>query len=147
MEITRTVETATSVDKVFAYLSDFTHTNEWDPGTVETTRTSGTGGVGTKYHNVSSFAGRKTELEYVVRTLVPNERLVLVGNNKTVQATDTMTFTSTGAGGTRVRYNADFEFKGLVGKIAPVLSPLLGLAFKKLGDDAEKGMKTALDRL
>ncbi len=147
MDITRTVETSTDVEKVFAYLSDFTTTNEWDPGTVETTRISGDGDVGTRYHNISSFLGRKTDLEYTVRTLVPSSRLVLVGNNKTVQATDTMTFTATGSGGTKVVYHAEFEFKGLVARLAPVLSPLLGLAFKKLGDDAEKGMKSALDRL
>ena len=38
---------------MFAYLSDFTTTNEWDPGTVSTERVSGDGGVGTTYHNTS----------------------------------------------------------------------------------------------
>lgn len=146
MEITRTVETAAPPEKVFAYLSDFTTTNEWDPGTVETTRVSGDGGVGTRYRNVSSFMGRRTELEYVVREVVPGSRFVLEGNNKTVKAVDTMTFTPAGAG-TRVTYNADFRFKGLMKNLAVVISPLLVLAFKKLGDDAEAGMQKALDRL
>lgn len=146
MEITRTVETSTPIEKVFAYLSDFTNTEEWDPGTVTTTRAAGDGGEGTKYHNVSKFAGSKTELTYTVRTLVPHERFVLVGENKSVRATDTMTFTDTGHG-TKVTYNAAFEFRGFFGKIAPVLSPVLGLAFKKLGDEAEKGLQTNLDKL
>jgi uncharacterized protein YndB with AHSA1/START domain len=146
MEITRTVETSTPVDKVFSYLSDFTTTEEWDPGTVSTKRVAGDGGEGTKYHNVSKFAGSKTELTYTVRTLVPNERFVLVGENKTVKATDTMTFTDTGRG-TRVTYNASFAFQGLFGKVAPLLSPVLGVAFKRLGDEAEKGLQTNLDKL
>ena len=146
IEITRSVETTTPIEKVFAYLSDFTNTEEWDPGTVSTRRVAGDGGVGTKYDNVSKFAGSKTELTYTVRTHVPNERFVLVGQNKTVTATDTMTFSPT-AGGTRVTYNAAFEFKGLFGKVAPVLSPVLGIAFKKLGDEAEKGLQTNLDKL
>ena len=50
--------------RVFDYLSDFTHTNEWDPGTVETRRTSGDGGVGTTYANTSEFMGRRSELTY-----------------------------------------------------------------------------------
>ncbi|MFM9735927.1 SRPBCC family protein, partial [Streptomyces niveiscabiei] len=62
MRINRTIETDTPLTEVFSYLSDFRSTNDWDPGTVETTRTSGDGGVGTIYHNVSSFMGRETEL-------------------------------------------------------------------------------------
>jgi hypothetical protein len=147
MDITRTVETLTPVDQAFAYLSDFTTTEEWDPGTVETNRRSGDGGVGTVYDNVSSFMGSKTELEYTVTERVPGERFQLRGVNKTVVATDTMTFEPTPAGGTRVTYHADFQFKGVVGKVAPVLSPVLGIAFKKLGDEAEQGMQKALDGL
>lgn len=146
MDITRTVETSTPVDKVYAYLADFTTTTEWDPGTVETTRISGDGGVGTKYKNVSSFMGSKTELEYTVQSRVDNERIVLLGRNKTVKATDTMTFTDTGSG-TRVVYNAAFEFQGLFGKIAPALTPVLKIAFKKLGDEAQAGMQSAVDSL
>ena len=66
MKIQRTVETPAAPAAVFAYLSDFTTTTEWDPGTVSTTRVSGDGGVGTEYHNVSTFMGRETELTYRV---------------------------------------------------------------------------------
>ena len=147
MEITRTVETSTPVEKVFAFLSDFTTTNEWDPGTVETKRISGTGDVGTEYHNTSKFMGRKTELVYTTKHLSAPSKIVLEGNNKTVRATDTMTLSSTASGGTRVVYNARFDFKGVVGKLAPVLSPVLAPAFKKLGDEAVVGMTKALDGL
>ena len=41
------------------------------------------------------------------------------------------------------RYLAEFEFKGLAKYLAPLLAP----AFKKLGDEAEIGMKRALERL
>ena len=146
MDIERTVETATPIGTVFAYLSDFTTTTEWDPGTVETTRTSGDGGLGTVYHNVSSFMGSKTELDYTVTEHVDERRFQLRGENKTVTATDTMTFEPTPTGGTKVTYHADFQFKGVLGKAAPLLSPVLALAFKKLGDEAEKGMQEALDK-
>ncbi len=71
MKLQRTVETGASPAAVFAYLSDFTSTEDWDPGTVRTTRTSGDGGVGTTYDNVSKFAGRETELTYVVKEHSP----------------------------------------------------------------------------
>lgn len=141
-----TIERTVAVDRplaaVFAYLSDFTTTNEWDPGTVETVRVGGDGGVGTAYRNTSKFAGRKTELTYVVERIVPGEVFALRGENKTVVAHDTMTFRETPTG-TEVTYVADFEFKGLARFAAPLLAP----AFKKLGDEAEQGMHEALSRL
>ena len=143
MRLERTVRTDKPVAAVFAYLSDFTTTTEWDPGTVRTTRTSGDGGVGTVYHNVTKFAGRETELDYTVVELVPEQRFALEGRNKTVTAHDLMTFTGTPGGGTEVRYVADFHY----GLLTPVVSVLMWPFFKKLGDEAEKGMAEALSRL
>ncbi len=142
MQIERTVRTDRPIGQVFDYLSDFTHTTEWDPGTVHTEKTSGDGGVGTTYHNVSKFMGRETELEYTVIDLVPIQRFALRGVNKTVSAQDTMTFRSVG-GGTEVTYVAAFEFSG----IAKYLGPLTKPGLNKLGDEAESGMRTALAKL
>ncbi len=150
MEIERSVTVGQPVDRVFAYLSDFTNTTEWDPGTVRTERVAGDGGVGTRYHNVSKFLGRQTELDYLVVEHVPGERFALRGENATVVAKDSMTFvrtmTGTGEGAsesTTVTYRADFEFKGVAKLVAPLLAP----AFKKLGDEAEQGLRDALGRL
>ncbi|HSE10920.1 MAG TPA: SRPBCC family protein [Nocardioidaceae bacterium] len=140
--IERTVTVQKPLSQVFEYLSDFTTTNDWDPGTVETVRVSGDGGVGTAYRNTSKFAGRTTELTYVVEDVVPERVFALRGENKTVVAHDTMTFRETPSG-TEVRYVAEFDFKGP----AKFLAPLLGPFFKKLGDEAEQGMREALDRL
>ncbi|TQM64959.1 SRPBCC family protein [Humibacillus xanthopallidus] len=146
MDIVRSVTVAQPLDTVFAYLSDFTTTNEWDPGTVRTERVSGDGGLGSRYHNVSKFLGRETELDYLVIEHVPGERFALRGENATVVANDTMTFmrSHTAEGeGTTVTYHAAFEFKGVAKLIAPLLAP----ALKKLGDEAEAGMQDALGRL
>ncbi|MEO5851474.1 MAG: SRPBCC family protein [Nocardioides sp.] len=142
MQIQRSVETPASPTAVFAYLSDFTTTTQWDPGTVRTTRVSGDGGVGTTYHNVSKFAGRETELTYEVTEHQPDTRFALRGENKTVIAHDTMEIVPAGTG-SRVTYTADFEFKGLVKYAAPLLGP----AFKKLGDEAERGLREAFATL
>lgn len=142
MKLERTVTVQKPVDEVFAYLSDFTTTTEWDPGTVSTVRTSGNGAVGTEYHNTSTFAGRQTQLTYVVVVLVPNERISLRGENKTVVADDTMTFREVN-GATEVTYTANFSFKGITRFMAPLMRP----AFTKLGNEAETGMAAALARL
>jgi uncharacterized protein YndB with AHSA1/START domain len=142
MRLERTVHTDKPVDEVFGYLSDFTTTTEWDPGTVRTTRESGDGGVGTVYKNVSRFAGRETELTYTVVDLEPGQRIALEGRNKTVTAHDLMTFRDVD-GGTEVTYVADFDF----GLLTPLIGLLMKPFFTKLGNEAEKGMTEALARL
>ena len=142
MRLQKTVIVDKPLDAVFGYLSDFTTTTDWDPGTVTTVRRHGDGGVGTTYLNTSTFLGRKTQLTYVVREFVPGERIRLRGENKTVIAVDTMTFRSVDAG-TEVTYTAEFTFKGLSRIAAPLLKP----SFERLGNEAEAGMRKALNRL
>jgi carbon monoxide dehydrogenase subunit G len=142
MKLQRSVETTASPARVFAYLSDFTNTNEWDPGTVHTELVSGDGGVGTTYLNTSSFMNRETELTYVVQTHEPDRLFALRGENKTVVAHDSMEIAPLGAG-SRVTYTADFTFKGVARYVAPLLKP----ALKKLGDEAEQGLRSALAKL
>lgn len=141
MLIERTVTVDRPQDEVFAYLADFTTTMEWDPGTVETTRQSGDGGVGTTYHNVSKFLGRTTELTYVVTDHHPPGLLRLRGENDTVVARDTMTLTGASHGSTTISYRAEFEFKGWARLAAPLAAP----ALKRLGDRAARQLQTALD--
>jgi hypothetical protein len=137
----RTVTVRRPLDEAFAYLSDFTNTEEWDAGTVRTTRVSGDGGVGTRYLNVSTFFGREVEVEYVVERVVPGELFALRGENSSTVAHDTMTFREV-PGGTEVTYAATFDFKGPFKLLAPLTRP----AFNKLFDDGAKGIREALDR-
>lgn len=139
MEIDRTLTVTTPADEAFGYLADFTTTEEWEPGTVRTTRISGDGGVGTRYHNVSRFLGRETELEYVVEEYDPPRRLHIRGDNATVTSKDTITVSPTSEG-TEVRYRAVFSFRGPARWLAPLLRP----AFTRLGDRAEEKLRTVL---
>jgi hypothetical protein len=142
MRLQRTVTAEVPLHRAFAYLTDFTTTTDWDPGTVSTVLLAGDGGVGTTYRNTSRFLGRTTELTYVVEELVPEERIRLRGENATVISVDTMAFRSTGSG-TEVTYTADFTFKGVSRLLAPLLRP----AFVKLGNEAEAGLREALSLL
>lgn len=142
MRLQKVVVVDKPLDAVFTYLSDFTTTTEWDPGTVSTVVDRGDGGVGTSYLNTSTFLGRQTQLTYVVRELVPDERIQLRGENKTVVAVDTMSFRRVGAS-TEVTYSAEFTFKGPARFLAPLFRP----ALERLGQQAQAGMSKALGRL
>ncbi len=140
--IERTVRTDQPLDKVFAYLSNFTNAEQWDAGTVSCRRTEGDGGVGSVYQNTSRFLGRETRLEYTVLAVDPQRRFQLRGVNKTVTSLDTMELSPYGDG-TEIRYTAEFEFSGVSKYLAPLLAP----ALKKLGDGAQEGLQRELARL
>ena len=142
MKLLKTVVVEKPLDAVFGYLSDFTTTTDWDPGTVTTVRRHGNGGVGTTYLNTSTFLGRTTQLTYIVREFIPGQRIRLRGENKTVIAVDTLTFRPV-TSGTEVTYAAEFTFKGPSRILAPLLKP----AFERLGNQAEAGLRKALNRL
>jgi uncharacterized protein YndB with AHSA1/START domain len=142
MKLQKTVIVDKPLDAVFNYLSDFTTTTEWDPGTVATVNHHGDGGAGTTYLNTSTFLGRKTQLTHVVGEFIPGKRIQLRGENKTVIAVDTMTFRSIDAG-TEVTYTAEFTFKAPARLLAPLLRP----AFERLGKQAQTGMRQALNQL
>jgi carbon monoxide dehydrogenase subunit G len=143
MHVERTFTVATPIETVFDYLADFTHTNEWDPGTIETRRESGDGGVGTTYYNRSEFAGRETELTYESVVQERPTRLQFRGTNKTATATDTLTLSPTGDG-TQVHYRADFDFTFPASLVAPLLvKPKLG----GIADETVAQLKRTLETL
>jgi carbon monoxide dehydrogenase subunit G len=142
MRLVRTVVVETPLDTVFDFLSDFTTTVQWDPGTVTTVRLHGNGGIGTTYLNTTKFLGKQTQLTYVVEELADRKLIRLRGENETVTSVDAMRFRRVGSG-TEVSYRAEFEFKGLSRLIAPLLKP----ALERLGNQAEAGMRKALNRL
>lgn len=138
---TDTVETPRARGDVFAFLSDFSTTREWDPGVLEAERLDGAaGGMGTRFRLVASFLGRRSELTYEIVAYDPEELVTLRGENAAVVSLDTMTLRTTPSGGTRVTYDATLTLKGPL----RALDPLLGLAFKRIGDRAADGLRTAL---
>ncbi|MDR7087652.1 carbon monoxide dehydrogenase subunit G [Aeromicrobium panaciterrae] len=141
MHVERTFVVSTPIEETFAYLSDFENTEEWDPGTISTRRTSGDGELGTTYENTSEFMGRKTQLMYETIGHDDPTFFSCRGRNKTATATDTMTFTRDGSW-TQIHYRADFEFHGLVRFVAPlVVKPKLD----SLADETIEQIQKVLD--
>ena len=100
------------MSKVWPYLADFRSTEQWDPPTVTTTRTSGDGGVDTTYLNVGERGTHGGRYHVDVRC-EENSVLELEGDAGSVKLRDTITFASTVDGGTEVRYHAEFKPSGV----------------------------------
>ncbi|GAA1511834.1 SRPBCC family protein [Nocardioides humi] len=126
--VERTVTVPRPLERVWAYLTDFTTTEEWDPPTVTTVRTGGDGGVGTTYRNVSTFLGHETEVEYRVVAFVPHELFELTGSGSGVDLHDTLRF-SEQDGATSVTYHAEMTPHG----VARLASPLVKGGLEVLG--------------
>ena len=137
--IERTITVPGRAEDVFAYLADFTTTEEWDPPTQTTDLVSGDGGVGTRYRNVSKFLGKETETIYTVITHDPPRRLELEGDASSMRLHDTITVEQQGDD-VQVTYRAEFHPEGA----ATLATPLMPPALKVLGDAAAKQMEECL---
>ncbi|MCW0214407.1 MAG: SRPBCC family protein [Pseudonocardia sp.] len=142
VSVQRTMIVNQPVDVVVDYLQDFSRAEAWDPGTVSCTRLDdGPVTEGTRWRNVSRFRGNETELIYTLRTRAA-DRLVFVGENKTVTSTDDLRFRPVD-GGTEITYDANLDFHGLV-KLA---APFLRTEFERLGDEVEKTLPDVVNGL
>ena len=139
--IRRTITTPLPIGTVFAYLADFSNAPEWDPGTTSSEPRTGLGPrVGQMYDLVVTWGSRTLDMTYEITALEVDRHIVLEGTGSTTKAVDTMTFSPNVDGGTIVTYEADIRLRGLL-KLA---EPFLGKKFVELGDEAERGLITAL---
>jgi carbon monoxide dehydrogenase subunit G len=140
--VTRTFSVKAPPAVVIPYLADFTNAEEWDPGTVSCVRQDGGPvKVGSSWQNTSKIAGLSTELTYTLEGLT-DERVVLVGRNKTATSTETIEVHAQGAG-SEITYVNDTVFNGA----AKLASPLVKLVFEKLGGEVVKNLTERLDAL
>jgi uncharacterized protein YndB with AHSA1/START domain len=135
--VERVVVVPRPLEKVWDYLTDFTTTEEWDPPTVTTVRTSGDGDVGTTYRNVSSFLGHETEVEYRVVASVPHELFELTGSATGVDLRDTLRF-SEEDGMTTVRYRSELTPHGIGRLASPVVKGGLELLANRVAGKIEE---------
>ena len=135
-----TVETTRPPHEAFAYLSDFSTTQEWDPGVVAARRLDdGPVRQGSEFELQARFLGRTNVLVYRIVEFTPDKAVTLRGENATVVSLDRMTFEPS-AGGTRITYDADLALKGPM----RFADPLLRLAFNRVGHRALEGLRAKL---
>lgn len=128
----------------FDNLADFTTTAIWDSGITATRRLDdGPLGVGSRFEVHSSFVGPVSlPLVYEITTYDRPHRVVLETKGRFHQGQDDVTFTPEG-NGTRVTWNAAFRVRG-PGRL---IDPALGVAFRRVVNDAVRGLEPFLREL
>lgn len=125
--------------EAFAFMSDVSRFVEWDPGVKKVVRISGEGAsVGSAY-DLTIEAGGTTVMRYEVKESDPPRRLSLVSRTSFLTSEDQITV-EPASGGSVVTYDATLTLRGPLG----LFDPLLGVAFKRIGDRAAAGLQRAL---
>ena len=131
-----------SIEQAFDYLADFSHTAEWDPGVAEARQLDDAPvRLGTRFHVVVAFLGRRIPFEYEITSYERPQRLALRGRGGSVLSIDELTFCPRD-GGTRVTYEARLELAG----VAQLADPLLDLFFQRLGAISARGLRETVAR-
>ena len=127
------------VHEVFAYVSEFSRIEEWDPAVARGHKlTDGAPGEGTEYQ-IDMKAG--FSLHYRIIELEQNSRMLMDVDSRLFTAREEILFSATKTGGTTVRYIARFNFPGPLAKA----NNLYPAAMDRVGKSAMSGLQQALE--
>jgi NAD(P)-dependent dehydrogenase (short-subunit alcohol dehydrogenase family) len=138
IQLDETIVVQRPVREVFAYISEFSRIEEWDPAVARGVRlTEGPLGVGSQFR-IDMKAG--FSLRYTVVEWDPERRLLMTVDSKPFTAREEIFFNRT-AHGTRVRYVATFDFVAPLAQLAKAFPGVMD----RVGKSAVAGMKRALE--
>lgn len=137
-----TIHTPWSADRAFEYMSDLRHFADWDPGVNRVVQILGRApGLGSTYDVTVASPGRDLTLRYETVAFDAPRRIEVRAQSRTLLSVDVVTVAPDGPTGAVVTYTAELSLRGFFA----VASPLLGLAFNRIGDRAAKGLRHALE--
>jgi Polyketide cyclase / dehydrase and lipid transport len=135
------IESTLSPDEAFAFMADFSNARVWDPSVSRAERLeAGPIDAGASFDLVARFAGRDVELRYEIVEWDAPRRVVLEARRPGFVSRDTITVAPAERGSV-VRYDARLEFSG----IRRLFEPVMQRVFDRVGADAERGMRKALN--
>lgn len=138
-----TIESGWPADDTFGYLATFSNAAAWDPGVRSGERLDG-GAVrtGSRFRLVVPFLGRTVALVYqVIFYSADDRRVTLEARNALLRARDEISVRPRGRErGAQVSYRAEVTLRGPL----RLLDPVLGRAFRTVGERAAAGLTAAL---
>jgi carbon monoxide dehydrogenase subunit G len=140
--VERVFTVSATPDQVLGYLTDFSHSPQWDAAAQHTTRTdTGPPVPGSSWHHVCKIFGVTAELSYTLITAEPTH-LIFHGRNEGSTCVDSVWLRPAGSG-TEVTYRVELEMHGL----AKLATPVLKIEFEKLGTESVTRLTAALNAL
>lgn len=137
--VVKSVSTAWSPEEAFAYMADFSHTAEWDPGVVAASRKdAGAIGLGSAFDLTIRVGGRRLALRYEVTDYTPG-RVTFTARSAALESVDTVMVAPRGDA-TEVTYDARINLRGWL----RFADPLLALGFRGVAERAIRGLEQRL---
>ena len=138
LTLDETIEVQRPLHEAFAYVSEFSRIEEWDPAVANGIKlTDGAPGVGSEYR-IEMRAG--FSLHYRVVEFEPDARMLMTVDSRFFTAREEIRFAATTAG-TRIRYIAEFDFPLPIAAINRVYPA----AMQRIGRNAMNGLNEALE--
>ena len=133
------IEVERPLHEVFAYVSEFSRIEEWDPAVASGHKlTPGAPGKGSEYR-IDMKAG--FSLKYRIIELEQDRRMLMDVDSRLFTAREEILFSSTKTGGTTVRYIANFDFP----RPLAAANNLYPKAMDRVGKSAMQGLQQALE--
>lgn len=133
------VPTALAPDAAFAFMADVTRFSSWDPGVATSVQVRGDGPGSKAEYDLTIAGSRPMVMRYVVEEFDAPRRMKMTSQTRWLRSVDEIRVQPHGAG-SYVTYDAVLTMRGPLG----LLDPLLGLAFKRIGDRAAAGLRRVL---
>lgn len=135
------VRSPRSPGDAFAYMADLSNFSRWDPGVERAEQVEGDGPEFNAAFDVTVKAiPRPLTLRYHIIEYEPPTWFVARAESRRLTSLDTITVRGTDSGSV-VTYEAELTLNGPT----RALDPLVGIAFKRIGDRAAAGLIQALD--
>jgi len=133
------IHSAWDPDRALAYMADFSNASSWDPSVVRASPAAGDDvPAGTVFDLVVMTGGRELPLRYQV--IDKTDRAVtLRARTSRLESIDTISVAAD-PGGSLVTYDAWLGLRG----VARVFNPLLGPAFRRIGERARASLAVIL---
>lgn len=129
-------------DVAYDYLSDFTHAEEWDPGTVRCVRLDeGPIRVGSAWRNESRLVFVPATLRFELTEKAPG-RLVFTGVNDKSTSVDEITIADA-PDGSLIRYSSTVTLRGP----ARIATPLFRVLLRRMAAELPAQMTATLEAL
>ncbi len=127
--------------EAFEYMADLSNFAEWDAGVRRVEQIDGDGAGPDAVFDVTVRAGLGSlTLRYRTTSYDPPSTIVVEARSTLLTSLDTITVEPDGDGSV-VTYEAELTLNSVLG----LGDPILGLAFKRIGDRATDGLVRALD--
>ena len=138
LTLDETIDVQRPLHEAFAYVSEFSRIEEWDPAVARGIKLSeGAPGVGSEYR-IEMKAG--FALHYRVVEFEPDTRMLMTVDSRLFTAREEIRFEG-GTDSTRIRYIAEFDFPGPLA----LLNRVYPAAMQRVGKSAMAGLKDALE--